>query len=107
VTDEFLPTLLYGNVSDVDLNIVFTGRSGLGLRIPEETLTTSPAFPNDRPGLPRLFRFFLIILIILIVFIIFIIFIVFKLLIIISAYLELPLILGKETPRDKDPSSLF
>jgi hypothetical protein len=103
VTDEFLPTLLYGNVSDVDLNIVFTDRSGLGLRIPEETLTTSPAFPNDRPGIPRLFRFFLIVIFIFIV----IVFIVFKLLIIISAYLELPLILGKETPRDKDPSSFI
>ena len=70
----------------------------MGLGILEETLKTSPAFPNDRPGIPRLFRFFLIILIS-----IFIVFIVFKLLII-SAYLKLPLILREETPRDKDPS---
>jgi hypothetical protein len=74
----------------------------MGRRIPEETLKTSPPLPNDHPGLPRLFRFFLIIVLILIL----IVFIVFKLLII-SAHLELPLILGKETPRDKDPSSLI
>lgn len=76
----------------------------MGRRILEETLKTSPAFPNDRPGLPRLFRFFLIILTLILI--AFIVFIIFKRLII-SAYLELPLILRKETPRDKDPSSFI
>jgi hypothetical protein len=90
--------LLYGYEFNVDLNILFMGRSGVGRRILEETLTTSPAFPDDRPGLPRLFRFFLIILISILI-----VFIVFNLLII-SAYLKLPLILREETPRDKDPS---
>lgn len=88
--------LIYVYVFHVDLNILPMGRSGMGRRILEETLKTSPAFPNDRPGIPRLFRFFLIILI-LIRFSIFVI----------SAHLELPLILRKETPRDQDPSSLF